>query len=211
MRSKYFLWSRTDLSAVTDPDSTGSRSLEDHQLIARARRFESHALAEIYDRYSPGIYRYAFRLLGDQEMARECMSETFQRFLTALQRGNGPNEYLQAYLYRIAHNWITDTFRRRQPPSVPLDPEMCCDPGDEPSQAAIEELERQQVRAALALLTPDQRQVIVLKYLEGWQNEDIARAMDKPVGAIKALQHRAIEALRRLLALNEGEIYDPKH
>jgi len=141
--------------------------------------------------------------MGDQEMARECLSETFQRFLTALQRGNGPSEYLQAYLYRIAHNWISDTYRRRPPPLLPLDPETCSAPEDEPDQAVIDELERQQVRAALARLTADQRQVIVLRYLEGWQVEDIARAMDKPVGAIKSLQHRAIDGLRRLLTQGE--------
>ena len=60
-------------------------------------------------------------------------------------------------------------------------------------------MELQQVRSALALLTPDQRQVIMLKYLEEWENEDIARALNKPVGAVKSLQHRAIESLRRLL------------
>jgi RNA polymerase sigma-70 factor (ECF subfamily) len=60
-------------------------------------------------------------------------------------------------------------------------------------------MELQQVRSALALLTPDQRQVIMLKYLEDWENEEIAQALNKPVGAIKSLQHRAIESLRRLL------------
>ncbi len=88
------------------------------ELIIRAKRFDPQALAEIYDSLSPAIYRYALRLLGEQEQAKECMAETFQRFLTALQRGAGPDEFLRAYLYRIAHNWITDYYRRKQSPEL---------------------------------------------------------------------------------------------
>jgi RNA polymerase sigma-70 factor (ECF subfamily) len=168
-------------------------------LLERARRFEKEALAEIFDRYNAGIFRYAMRLLGDTDLARECMAETFSRFLNALRRGVGPSDYLQAYLYRIAHNWIADYYRSKTPPSLPLDPELRSDPNEEPHRVVADEMELQQVRSALALLTPDQRQVIMLKYLEDWENEDIARALNKPVGAVKSLQHRAIEALRRLL------------
>jgi len=175
------------------------RASSDSLLLERARRFEKEALAEVFDRYNAGIFRYAMRLLGDMDLARECMAETFSRFLSALQRGVGPKDYLQAYLNRIAHNWITDYYRSKTPPSLPLDPELRSDPADEPHQVVSDEIELQQVRSALALLTPDQRQVIMLKYLEDWENMDIARALNKPVGAVKSLQHRAIEALRRLL------------
>jgi RNA polymerase sigma-70 factor (ECF subfamily) len=68
-----------------------------------------------------------------------------------------------------------------------------------------EKLERERVRAALRLLTPDQRQVIVMRFLEGWSNEEIAQVLDKPVGAVKALQHRAIGTLRKLLVQKEEE------
>jgi len=64
---------------------------------------------------------------------------------------------------------------------------------------------QQQVRAALLRLTPEQRQVIVLKYIEGCDNETIAAALQKPVSAVKSLQHRALGALKRLL-LQEKEV-----
>jgi RNA polymerase sigma-70 factor, ECF subfamily len=194
-----------------DPDTLTSFSLNvvtDQSLLERAQRFEKEALAEIFDRYNAGIYRYAMRLLGDPELARECMAETFSRFLNALQRGAGPNEYLRAYLYRIAHNWVTDHYRSKAPPSLPLDPELRIDPTEEPPHLVGNEMEIQQLRSALALLTPEQRQVITLKYLEEWGIEEIARAMNKPVGAIKALQHRAIEALRRILHYQAEMDYD---
>lgn len=168
--------------------------------MERARRFESQALEEIFDTFSPGIYRYAYRLLGDSELARECMSETFSRFLMALKREGGPNDYLQAYLYRIAHNWITDLYRQKNPSLLPIEAVGIADNKDGPHQIVTDRMSAKQVRNALALLTPAQRQVITLKYLEGWENNLIAQSMKKPVGAIKALQHRALEALRRILS-----------
>ena len=171
----------------------------DRILLERAQRFDNEALGEIFDCYNAGIYRYALRLLGDSEVAQECMAETFSRFLNAVRRGAGPQDYLQAYLYRIAHNWITDYYRCKTPPSLPLEPDLPCGPADDPLKVLESSLEGETVRSALRLLTPDQRQVITLKYLEEWDNDEIAIALHKPVGAVKSLQHRAMETLRRLL------------
>jgi RNA polymerase sigma-70 factor, ECF subfamily len=179
------------------------RNKPDQAILERAKRFEAQALEEIFDNYSQGIFRYAFRLLGDSELARECMAETFSRFLTALKRESGPESYLQAYLYRIAHNWVTDFYRSKIPPSLPLDDEVPANPVEQPEQKFSAKMTDQQLRFALTLLTPDQRQVVVLKYLEDWDNNAIAMALNKPVGAVKALQHRGLEALRRILTRNE--------
>ena len=179
------------------------RNNPDQAILEGAKRFEAQALEEIFDKYSQGIFRYAFRLLGDTELARECMAETFSRFLSALKRESGPETYLQAYLYRIAHNWVTDFYRSKIPPSLPLDDQETANPVEQPEQKFSTEMTNQQLRLALTLLTPDQRQVIVLKYLEDWENDAIALSLNKPVGAVKALQHRALEALRRILTRNE--------
>ena len=172
-------------------------------ILEQAKRFDAQALEEIFDTYSPGIYRYAYRLLGDTELARECMAETFSRFLTALKRDSGPDNYLQAYLYRIAHNWVTDFYRSKVPPSLPMDRVIIADSTNEPHRVMSDQASSEQLRNALALLTPDQRQVIVLKYLEDWENKAISVALNKPIGAIKALQHRALDALRRILTRHE--------
>jgi len=175
----------------------------EHELLQRAHQFDQQALGEIYDTYSPGLYRYAMRLLGDTDLSEECVAETFSRFLHALRNGGGPTDHLQAYLYRVAHNWITDRWRRQPLPSVPLEEDLRADAEAEPSQAVAQQMEQERARAALACLTPEQRQVVTLKFLEGWENEEIARSLGKPVGAIKALQHRAIESLRRMLVKAE--------
>ncbi len=179
--------------------------LDGADLLARARDFDMAALAEVYDRYSPGLYGYALRLLGDVCLAEECVSETFSRLLRALKAGNGPKDHLQAYLYRVAHNWITDQYRRQPPPPLELDDEKRNGNIPDTGQTVGQRIEHENVRAALVRLTPEQRQVIVLKFWEGWGNEVIAKAVQRPVGAVKALQHRAIGALRKMLDLAEEQ------
>ena len=174
---------------------------EQKSLLAEARGLDSQVLARLYDEYSPGLYRYAMRLLGDQDLAEECVSETFARFLQALHRGRGPRDHLQAYLYRIAHNWIVDQFRSVKL-VAPLN-ETFTDEQPGPEHDVTQRLQKASIQAAIRKLTSDQQQVIVLKYLEGWENLEIARALRKPVGAVKSLQHRALAALRKHLQREE--------
>jgi RNA polymerase sigma-70 factor (ECF subfamily) len=172
-------------------------------LLRRAQQYELEALAQVYDRYSRGLYRYAMRLVGDEDLAEECVAETFNRFLAALKGGRGPQRYLKAYLYRVAHNWITDYYRRQPPPTLPLEPERLHNPGADPQQILARQMDAERVRKALRLLTPEQRQVVVLKYLENWDNKEIAEAVSKQVGAVKALEHRALRSMRRLMIKEE--------
>ena len=170
----------------------------DPELLELARQFDPQALAQIYDAYSPGLYRYAMRLLGDQNQAEDCVAETFSRFLQALKARRGPESYLQAYLYRMAHNWIVDQYRRD--PVQPMElTEEHQDENANPEKDAGQHLRQERLRSAIKNLTPDQQQVIALKYLEGWENEEIARSLNKPVGAIKSLQHRALATLQRTM------------
>lgn len=177
---------------------------DDPGLLRRAREFDEEALAEIYDTLSPAIYGYALRLSGDVDTAEECVAETFSRLLTALRNGQGPTDNVKAYLYRVAHNWITDRYRRMRP-EIALDPELRAADGMEPHTVVAAALENQQVRSALKLLTADQHQVITLKYLEELDNAEIAEILHKPVGAVKALQHRALAALRRILTPDDTD------
>jgi len=172
--------------------------IPEQELLRRARQFEPEALGVIYDQYSTALYRYAFRLLGNADAAEECVAEVFSRLLRALRHGGGPRDHLQAYLYRVAHNWITDQWRRAPPPTISLSRGLPDEHAD-PAHLVGDPVDQARVRQALFCLTPDQRQVIVLKFLEEWDNEAIARALDKPVGAVKSLQHRALAALRRAL------------
>ena len=172
--------------------------ISDEALLRQAHRFDQKALAEVYDRYNNGIYYYALRLLGDPSLAEDCAAEIFSRLLRALHDGGGPTDNLKAYLYRSAHNWITDHFRRIPP--LPLDSDSnLAQPDSDPCQQAEKSIGQKRVRAAMRLLTSEQQQVIALRFVEGWDLDEIAASLKKPVGAVKALQHRAIAALQKIL------------
>jgi len=175
----------------------------EQELLNSAKAFDLNALGVVYDQYSPGIYRYALRLLGDDCLAEDCVADTFSRLLQALRAGRGPDTHLQAYLYRIAHNWITDSYRRQTPTSIELDESLEMDSSEGPDAQLAQKIENHHLRLALRALTPDQRLVITLRFIEDWPNEEVAAAMQKPVGAVKALQHRAMDTLRRLITATE--------
>jgi RNA polymerase sigma-70 factor (ECF subfamily) len=174
--------------------------MSERRLLAEAKQLDICALEQIYDSYSPRLYRYAVRLLGNASAAEECVAETFCRFLEALQLGKGPRDYLQAYLYRMLHNLVVDHFRY-QPPEFPVLQD--CPDAENTEESASRKIRQKQVREALLQLTTDQQKVIALKYLEGWENEEIARMLNKPTGAVKSLQHRALARLQTLLLHDE--------
>jgi RNA polymerase sigma-70 factor (ECF subfamily) len=175
--------------------------------LPQAYQLDEHALSEIYQALSPALYRYAYRLLGNAADAEDIVAETFHRLLLALRHGNGPRQHLSAYLYRIAHNMITDRYRRRPLPDLPFDEALEAGGAGSPEISAPLRIAQERARVALWKLTPDQRLVITLKYFEGFSNEEVAVALSKPIGAVKSLQHRGLEALRRILKSEQiGEL-----
>lgn len=169
-------------------------------LLSRIQRWDLDALAEAYDLYAPALYRYAWRQLGNVEQAEDIVSETFQRLLSALRAGQGPQENLQAWLYRVAHNLITDTYRRQATaPTAELDDDAPVAGPEDSAELALQHVEAERVRRALWQLTPLQRQVIILRFLEGWDLATVAQTIGREVNAVKALQHRAVATLRSLL------------
>jgi len=173
---------------------------------ADAKSVTRHDLVSLYEQHSPGLYRYAYRLLGDQHMAEECVSETFSRFLQTIRNGGGPNENVKAYLYRVAHNYITDIYRRQPPPALSLEEDLHAGDQMNPVHMLTREMEKERVRQALVQLPSEQRRVITLRVLEEWSHEEVAAALGKTVEATRALQYRALAALRRLLFEPEDEI-----
>ena len=160
---------------------------------------DKQAITDIFEQHSPGIFRYASRMLNDSELAEDCVSETFNRFLITIRGGNQP-EMVKAYLYRTAHNWVIDHYRRKPIPDVSLDDSLHADPDSNPARQVSIIMESQRIRAALMHLPSDQRQVIELRFLEEWPHDDVAELMGKTIEATRALQHRAVNALRKLLS-----------
>jgi RNA polymerase sigma-70 factor (ECF subfamily) len=156
-------------------------------------------LVAIYEEYSPGIYRYAVRLLGDATMAEDCVSETFSRFLAAIQRGGGPTDNVRAYLYRVAHNWVTDYYRRQPLPELDIEDHEPVENSSNPALEVSKTMERERVRAAILRLPAEQQQVIQLRFLENWSHEEVAQVLGKSADATRSMQYRAIGSLRSIL------------
>jgi len=173
--------------------------------LERARALDERALAAIYDEYHDRIYRYIYRQVGEVETARDLTADVFQRLLQAFHLGGGPERHLSAWLYRSAHNAVVDFYRRRaQRQHLPLD-EALVEGEADPTAEAERRLAARQVRAALRELSMEQKDVILLKFLEGMSNQQVADALGKTVGAVKSLQHRALAALQRRLVQDEEE------
>ena len=176
-------------------------STDEARLIQRAQSGDATAFAEIYDRCQPAIYRYIFYQINDVAAAEDLTGEVFVRLVEKIDRFTYRDRPLLAWLYTIARNLVTDYYRRagRQPP-LPNGLETAHTPDLE--ETVEHRLAQRRLAAALAHLTDDQRQVIILKFVEGLDNEMVAHTLGKSVGAVKTLQHRALAALRRILERN---------
>jgi RNA polymerase sigma-70 factor, ECF subfamily len=172
------------------------------RLLQRAQRWDEAALTEIYDTFAPTIYRYIYRKTGNVETAQDLTAETFQHFLEALKREAGPREHLSGWLYRVAHNLVVDFYRRQ-----PDEPPACVDDIDvgipaTQEQHVAREQRAEAARSAMQQLTPLQQQVMILRFLEDMSLQEVARVLERTVGSIKALQHRAVQSLQRSLEEN---------
>ncbi len=172
-------------------------------LLSRAHQLDESALAHIYDLHYPAIYRYLYRQLGDVDVARDLAAEVFHRLLAALHAGKGPKNHLVAWLYCTAHNALVDYYRRQRHRQHLTLEEQMIGGMDEPAEMVEHRMLREQLRRALQQLSPDQQQVIALKFLEGLSNEQVALIVGKSVGAVKSLQHRALNALQRQMSIPE--------
>lgn len=172
---------------------------DERELIRRAQEYDSRALAEIYERYYQAIYNYIFYRVSDDSLAEDLTAEVFLKALEAIESFAFRGVPFSAWLYRIAGNLVIDHFRRQpKQPSLPLE-ETQIFSDENPIDVLERGLTQQELRRALDGLTEDQKQVIILKFVDGLSNTEVARVLGKTEGAIKSLQHRALAALARRL------------
>ncbi len=183
-------------------------SSDEARLIQQAKERDPAAFAEIYDRYQPPIYRYIFHRVDDVATAEDLTGEVFARLVERIDHFTYRGRPLLTWLYTLARNLFADYRRQAQQASMlPLDEQLVAET-DELEQATERELAQRRMAAALPYLTEDQRQVIILKFIKGLDNAEVALTLGKSVGAVKSLQYRAMAALRRILERN-GEGITP--
>lgn len=174
---------------------------DEAHLIRQAQKGDAQACAILYDRHYDAVYRYCYYRLGDGHAAQDMAGDVFVRMVEKLDTFRPRGRPLLAWLYTIARNLVTDHHRRQGKANhVSLDEALVlADDGDGPERQAQRRLEAECLAAALGHLTEDQRQVILLKFMENLSNDEVACLLSKSEGAIKSLQHRALGALRRAM------------
>lgn len=172
----------------------------DSLLIERACGGDAAAVGELYERYQPAIYSYVYYRLGHAAEAEDLTAEVFVRLVTKLHTYQDQGKPLLAWLYTIARNLVANHHRRNGYVEwVPLDAtEEALDDGSSDLTGELH-LSQHEVKAAMAELTEPQRQVVWLKFIEGYSNAEVAAILNRDENAVKSLQHRALAAMRRTI------------
>lgn len=183
-------------SLITPGEAVQVHEDETH-LIHRAKAYDPEALSCIYERYYQGIYRYVYYRVGDQALAEDLTGDIFLKMLHGIESYSIQGVPFSAWLYRIARNRIIDHLRR-QPQKADLSLEEARVETIASSDSTLENaLQREELLKAVQILTDEQRQVIILKFIDDLDNSTIAKVLGKTEGAIKSLQHRALDTLRQ--------------
>ena len=182
------------VKAERPKDST----VEVRKLVERAQAGERDALEELYLIHFDRIYSYLHVTVGNRHDAEDLTTQTFLKMLESIGRFRWPSAPFSAWLFRIAHNLSMDHFRanRRWQPEEDV-PEP---PGSEERSAeeeALQSIGRQSMLALIDTLSPEQQQVLTLKFVFNFPNGDVATILEKTEGAIKSLQHRALVSLQK--------------
>ncbi len=189
--------------APATAESTGRGDKEDvlaeWGVVRRAQMYEEDALRSLYETYYPKIYNYAFLQMGDIHAAEDLAADVMLKMIESIRSYSFRGLPFGAWVFRIARNRLIDVHRRRKRRGEVDLSEKLASTLANPQSMAERALERGQLQIALKHLTDEQRQVIVLKFIEGFDNRSIGRIMGRSEGAIKSLQHRALGSLRRLL------------
>jgi RNA polymerase sigma-70 factor (ECF subfamily) len=171
----------------------------EESLIRRAQQRDQVALTRLYEENFDKIYRYIVLKIGDRTEAEDMTQQVFLNAIQSISSYKSKGMPFSSWLYRIAHNQVVDHLRRKsRRMTVALD-ESIPVKGDDPGHIAEQRIEIEEIVAAAKGLTLAQQEVISLRFGGELSVAECAKTMGKSEGAIKALQHSAIAALRKAL------------
>ena len=171
----------------------------ERELVERCRRGEEAAFQELVDQYKDLVFAVIARTIQDRARAEDLAQDVFLRVHRGLPYFRGEAR-LSTWLYRIAANVCTEA-RSRQAPQISLDDERTSErvrPVAADRHASDLELS-DRLEKAIARLPANQRLMIAAHYLKGVRYEDLAEALQLPLGTVKTQLYRAKQQLRRLL------------
>lgn len=169
-------------------------------LVESAQAGDVGAISELYDRYASVILRYLYVRVYERELAQDLTQEVFIRVIKGIGQFTYRDEKsFLGWLYTIAGNVLSSYHRRRKLHATPL--EYQGELVDARSQHDVHQVcDRVALQQAIDQLTHDQKQVLTLRFFADMSNSEIATTLNRTEGAVKALQHRALQSLQQILA-----------
>jgi RNA polymerase sigma-70 factor, ECF subfamily len=170
-------------------------------LVRGAQAHDPQSFDQLYGIFADPLYRYFLYRSGDQHIAEELVSEVFLRMVEAIKAFQLPERaqarIFSGWVFRIAYTRLVDHYRQQKRQTVELDESM-------PSPVSADDvvsrtLEQEELRAAILRLTPEQQQVVILRFIERLSTEEVATITGQTIGAVKAMQHRALNAMAKIL------------
>lgn len=182
----------------------GVERLSDEQLLVRVSQADTTAYEALYERYGAIALGLALKITGDRSASEEVVQEAFWRLWRKADTFEEERGTFTSWFFRIARNLSIDMLRRGRSQMAtasqvdPLDDEIA-DRSTDVAEAAGKSVRHQQVRAAIAALPSDQRDVIELAYFRGMSRQEIARKTGEPLGTIHSRARLAMQKLREAL------------
>ena len=171
------------------------------------RIYQSHdsdAFGELYDRYSPKIYRYIYFKVTNTAEAEDLTAEVFLKTWEYVQRHSDNSEKhienFRAFIYRLARNAVVDHYRQKRDEAVIMDEASMQSVMASEESSVVAKIQADSdmatIEKALRWLKDEYRELLILKYIEGYATHEIAEIMEKRKGTVRVAMHRALRALR---------------
>jgi RNA polymerase sigma-70 factor, ECF subfamily len=188
------------------------QSLADQEVVALARAGKEAAYRELLRRYERPVFSLIYRMVRDRSLAEDLSQDTFIKVLNALESYR-PEYKFSSWVFKIANNVAIDQLRRRELATLSLDGSPDARTQDEIEATALQAVDRTEtplaelesrelgavIEQAIAKLRPEYRACVLLRHVEGRSYEEIAEALDLPLGTVKTYIHRARNELREYL------------
>lgn len=182
-------------------NSAVPRANDDTPLVYRAIEKDQEAFGELYDRHVVRVYRHIYYMVGNAAEAEDLTAQTFLRAWEAIGRYQVRGAPFVSWLLRIAHNLGVSHLRSKRESSQLHDGIIDEKPRIDPESSYVQTAEEEMVREAILRLREEQRQVIILRFIEDLDYKEVAEIIGKSVAAIRVIQHRALNSLRKQMKL----------
>lgn len=182
--------------------------VDEARLVERAVGLDGNAFGRLYDMHVDRVYRHIYYRVGNEADAEDLTQQVFLKAWEAIRRYKRTESRFVAWLMTISHNVVIDFYRTRyKRDRAYLEGDTMTDESvPSPVQAAEARFQQQQVRRAISQLPRDQQHVILLRFIEGFRNPEVASIMGKSEGAIRVILHRGLVALRYILEKEDGNV-----